>query len=450
MKPGSTSLFAAAIAAGLVPFPHLRAQDASAPEEIEITVGADGTSVVREVRSAQIVAGESKLRLFDVSPRLLPETVAMRALSGPDLVELQQQTAWFEVLDVARALEKLGERPIKLFRYHPSDIEKLEGRLLFPPRVPGPDGPVALPLYLEQNDGKIRLLDGAEIELDALPPGDWNRFRLDWRIACRRADRYRFELVYLTRGLSWRADYLLRVAPDAATGDLSAVATIQNETGVSWRGARIALAEPEQLLPWNRRVDPAERSSGLLHPAADSATLDRASATQLSLGQARDVKLRASTAFVVDLSQPGERLPVLRRFELADLGARGFARALPAGMARVVFVDGKNRPFVAARPFAGSAVDDPISFLADPVPGVVASSAITLFPSPQRTTQVAVRFASERDDAVEIETICPLGIGDTVEQPSVAMDRSLRNAARFLVALPARGSATVEFNLIRP
>src|SRR5262245_14599250 len=97
-----------AAAPRFLPGSEARAQDASAPEEIELTVGADGLTAVREVRSAQIVAGESSLRVLDVAPQLLPESLALRALSNPELLELKQQTAWFEVLDGAKALERLG------------------------------------------------------------------------------------------------------------------------------------------------------------------------------------------------------------------------------------------------------------------------------------------------------------------------------------------------------
>src|SRR5262249_14281465 len=131
-------------------------QDASAPEDVALTIGADGVAAVREVRSAQLVAGDNRLRSYDVSPKILAETVAARALASPDMLELREQSIWFEILDPERALEKLGGRPAVLFRWHESVQEKLEGHLLFPPVVPGPKGDVRIPIYLEQNDGKIR------------------------------------------------------------------------------------------------------------------------------------------------------------------------------------------------------------------------------------------------------------------------------------------------------
>ena len=448
MKPRGTPLAAAALAAGILAPPLASAQDASAPETIEITVGATGESLIREVRSAQVVVGESSLRVFDVSPQLLPETIALRALASPELLEIRQQSAWFEILDLARAIQELGGRPTTLLRFHESGVERLDGRLLFPPVVPGPHGEVVLPLYLEQSDGKIRMLDGAEIELKAVPPGDWNRFRLDWRLTCKRTDRYRFELLYVTRGLSWRADYLLRVAADGASADFTALATVANDTGVAWRGARLALAEPGEAVAWSRRADPAERASALMHAVTDGAALDARATTQFPLAQARDLKVRAVATLLIDPSEPGARLPVVRRFDLVDAVARGVARALPAGTARVVLMDPRNRPFLAStQPFPSTIAGRTISFPADALPGVVAESTVRR--GSDGAARVTVRIWSERDEKLDVEVLCPLEVATTVTDASFTAERTPQGLARFTVPTLPRSSATLEFNLAR-
>ena len=463
VKPGRTSLVTGAwLVALFVQRPDgrvlLAAQDASTPEEIEITVGADGLGVVREVRSAQLVAGESTLRVFDVSPQLLPESVAMRALGGPDLVELRQQSAWFEVLDVARALDSLSGRPARLIRFHETEVERLEGRLLFPPVVPGPNGLVPLPLYLEQSDGHIRLIEGAEIELDSIPSGDWNRFRLDWRLSCKRPDRYRFELVYVTRGLSWRSDVSLRVAADGATGDVSAFATIENRTGVTWRGAKLAVAEEDAPVPWARRAEPGDRPSPLFHPVAEGVTVEANAPVQFALAQVRDLPLRIAPSVWIDrgIDRTGAadraRAAVVRRFEVQEGVARGLGRALPSGTARVVVVDAKNRPFLAStRPFAATGPGAPLSFYGDPVPGVFATTTVSPAETRgERGDRVLVSLWSERDDSIQVDALCPLAIAETVEEPSVQPDRATPGVARFSVPLGPHGRATIEFNIARP
>lgn len=452
MKPAAMLLAASSIAA-LSPTPlRPAAQDASAPEEVAITVGAGGASLVREVRSAQLVAGENRLRVFDVSPQIRPETAMLRALTASDALDLLEQSAWFEVLDVERVLERLAGRPVDLLRFHESGVEELRGRLLFPPRVPGPNGDVPLPLYLEQDDGRIRLLDGAEIEIDALPPGDWNRLRLDWRVACRRPDRYRFELLYVSSGLHWRADHRLRIAADGATCDFSSVATVENRTGKAWSGVRLSLAEdpPEEgaPVPWHLRPDPARRADARLHAVAENAALEPHSTVQHALAQVRDAPLSTTPSVRISRAEGQERTAVVRRYELQDPDARGIGRALPAGAAQVVRVDRQNRPQLLAVGRNEAVADGEAPwFLGEPVEGLVA--AISLAAGAPGATNVNVMLRSSRPDPVQVDVLCPIDLDETITGASTSPDRFRPQIARFVVGVAGHGRAELTFQITR-
>src|SRR5262249_3277403 len=88
MRNGTPSKLAAAVALACIA-PAARAlQDASAPEDVALTIRADGTAAIREVRSAQLVAGENRVRIYDVSPKIAAETVMVRSLASPELLDL--------------------------------------------------------------------------------------------------------------------------------------------------------------------------------------------------------------------------------------------------------------------------------------------------------------------------------------------------------------------------
>jgi len=412
--------------------PASLAQDASTPEEIAVTVARDGSATVREVRSAQLTAGRSSLRVLDVAPRLLPETVTMRALTQPELVRLDEQAAWFEILSVEKALESLAGRPVALMRFHESTVEKLEGRLLFPPVVGSPAGELKLPLYLEQANGQVRLLDDAEIVLDSLPTGNWNRMRLDWKVDCQRADRYRFELLYATRGLSWRADWNLRVAQDGATGDLSVVASITNGSGATFRRARLAVQE-----------------EGALHPLADEATLEREATLQLSLAQLRDVKLTTTPTFVVPR---GEGAPVgladavVRRFDLAADAAARVGKPLPAGTQRAVVLDARGRPWTsAAWPAAATRGDALPPFFGEPLDGLRGVARRTK-QGEARGETIVVTLASERAEPIDVDVAVPIAAHEKVVAGDATVTR-ISGHALIRVSVAARSAATVAFTV---
>ncbi len=403
------------------------AQDASTPEEVALTVGRDGRSIVREVRSAQLAGGRSSLRVLDVAPRLLPETVTLRALSQPDLVRLSEQTAWFEVLNVEKALESLAGRPVELLRFHEATVERLEGRLLFPPVVGSPAGELKLPLYLEQIDGQIRLFDEAEIVLDALPSGDWNRMRLDWRLDCDRADRYRFELLYATRGLSWSCDWQLRANAEGSSGDLSVVVSVVNQSGVAFKGARLAVQDET-----------------MLHPVADVATLAREATLQVVLAQLRDAALTTTPTYVVPgIDGPSDSTPVVRRFDFAADSAARIGRALPAGNAQTIVLDARNRPWLSPTTAVAATLGDALpSFFGEPIAGI--RGRCNQESTGPHSMSYRVVLTSTRADTLDVDVAIPLATNERIVEPAMPQRRSADHAfVRTRVGSAAPSTVTI-------
>ena len=425
-------------------------QDASAPEDVALTIGADGVAAVREVRSAQLVAGDNKVRIYDVSPKILPETVAARSLASPDLLELREQSIWFEILDPERALEKLGGRPAVLFRWHEAKEEKLEGHLLFPPVVPGPKGDVRIPIYLEQNDGKIRLIDSGEVELDSMPAGDWNRTRVDWRVACKRPDRYRIELDYLTVGLSWHADASLRLAPNGETGDVAFVASIRNDTGIAWKGARVGFSSGEGPVGEAHRPD-AERASAAWFAFDDPVTLEARRSAQVVLASAHDLKVTSAATIILPRESHSGSVAVQKRYDVANAAGSGLGRSLPAATGRALMVDSKNRPVpFGACELPASAVGEVISFLGPVEPGLVAHVQIVDGGGGKAKRSCAVDLWSERTGNATVELLIPLEPAEKVVDSNFPADLLRPDFARVVVPVLAHAQATATFNVARP
>lgn len=425
-------------------------QDASAPEDVSLTIGADGFAAIREVRSAQLVAGDNRVRVHDVSPKIVAESVAVRSLASPDLLELRDQSVWFEILDPERALKEFLGRPAVLYRWHESVQEKLEGHLLFPPVVPGPKGEVRIPLYLEQNDGKIRLIDSGEVELDSMPPGDWNRTRVDWRIACKRPDRYRLELDYLTSGLAWRADASLRLAPNGATGDVAFVATIQNDTGIAWKQARVGFAAAEGPLADAHRPD-AERASAAYFPFDDPITLEARRATQVVLASAHEQPVTSAATLVVPRAPPAGSVAVFRRYDVVNAAGSGLGRALPAATGRSLLIDAKNRPVpFGARELPVSAVGEVISFPGPVEAGLVGRIRVTEAGGDKPKRSCVVDLWSERAAAATVELLIALEPAEKVVDSNFPADLLRPDLARVAVPVLAHAQATATFSVARP
>lgn len=425
-------------------------QDASAPEDVALTIGADGVAAIREVRSAQLVAGDNRVKVYDVSPRIVAESVAVRSLASPDLLELRDQSVWFEVLDPDRALEKLGGRPAVLYRWHDAKQERLEGHLLFPPVVPGPKGEVRIPIYLEQPDGKILLIDRGEVELDSMPAGDWNRTRVDWRVACKRPDRYRIEVDYLSTGLAWRADASLRLAPAGTTGDVSFVASIQNETGIAWKQARVGFVAREAPLADAHRPD-ADRAGANYFAFDDPITLEPRRATQVVLASAHELPVTSAATLVVTRGSPAGDLPVFRRYDVVNAAGSGLGRALPAATGRTLVVDAKNRPVpFGGRELPASAVGEVISFPGPVEAGLVAHVRVADAGGEKSKRSCVVDLWSERAANATVELLIPLEPAEKVTDSSFPADLLRPDLARVTVPVLAHAQASAAFTVSRP
>lgn len=219
-----------------------RAQDVSAPESVQICVGDDGLSLIREIRHVQLNAGLNRLRVYDFCPGIDPASVHLRATGEPGLVELRAQSYWIEILDRQAVLDKIVGQKIKFER----DLEDgrqqiLEGRLLFPPSALTREGREPIPLFFQTLDGEFHELDDGRLILEQMPATDWNRPRLDWLLHSGKQDRTRLELYYLSRGLSWEARYTVWRSQGRA--DLCGYATVSNETGARFSSVQLQLTQ---------------------------------------------------------------------------------------------------------------------------------------------------------------------------------------------------------------
>ncbi len=96
------------------------------------------------------------------------------------------------------------------------------------------------------------LIDTTSVELRALekaadvevlgvvyPPN--SPATLVWEIESKAEGQAMFEISYFTSGLSWSADYVLRAAPDEATGDVDGWVAVTNSSGENYPRAEVRL-----------------------------------------------------------------------------------------------------------------------------------------------------------------------------------------------------------------
>jgi hypothetical protein len=229
--------------------------------------GGDGAAVpgfalVREERAFRLEAGRNRLRVSDVPALIDPTTVAFASLTDPNGTRVAEQSFEFDLTSTAKLLSRYLDREITVEQARGDGVESYSGTLV------GTQGG----LTLRMPDGSVRVIEGySGIRLPGLPGGLISKPTLVWDVEAAIAGAHDTRLAYQTGGVTWWADYNLTYSEAQSTGcrlDVSAWVTIVNQSGASYRDARLKLVAGDvQRIAAQRQVPQAMAARSTLDSA---------------------------------------------------------------------------------------------------------------------------------------------------------------------------------------
>lgn len=232
---------------------------AAAPASVEVTVYNQGFGLVKEVRSIDLRTGRQTVRVEDVAARIEADTVGFRNLTDPKSMSVLEQNYQFDLISPLAILNKSVGQRVSFRRALGSTVETIEGVLLSAPTsiVPDEDGDgrsVYNGLVIRTDSGQILLNPIGEIAVKEVPEGLISRPTLLWDLESTRAGASQVELSYLTQGIRWEASYVLTLLPGGAQGDVQGWVTINNQSGATYRDAKLKLlaGDVQRLQPRQR------------------------------------------------------------------------------------------------------------------------------------------------------------------------------------------------------
>jgi hypothetical protein len=373
-----------------------------------ITIFADNLGMVREHRTFDFKQGANEFKLTDLPAQLDPTSVRLAAVSAPGNLAVVEQNFAYDLVSDAKLLERYLNRPIKITTRDGSSftgtlisgVKKQvpdrsmyglgrEPTLFNPTNQPVIDysymnlvlarDPKNGPVVIVEREGNIREIElPMQIEDLIVTP------TLAFKVLAAEGGRYPCEISYQTRGMSWRADYILVLAADDHSADLTGWATISNTSGGDFPEAEIRLMAGEA-----RRQKPGESlrvykygkadpdivrdSSGVL-PVSDYHLYPLSSRTRMSNNETKQVQLihsvqvPAAKFYVYDGAQIVEGYGDSRRQAIdpaygtqttnkvavyveLEGGAKGLGRSLPSGKFRVYKRDVDDNPELVGEDF---------------------------------------------------------------------------------------------------
>ncbi|MBI4774671.1 MAG: DUF4139 domain-containing protein [Deltaproteobacteria bacterium] len=210
-------------------------EPASTSEEqrqIALTIYNEDLGLVKDVRRVKLKQGPFLMEFLDVAEKMDPTSVFLKSLTHPGQLSVLEQNYEFDLITPQRLLEKsVGRKVILVDRIKETGVEQRTEATL-----------------LSVQSGTVYQV-GEEIDMNppgrpvlpSLPDGLHSQPTLVWLLENRGEKHQTIEVSYLTRGISWKADYVAVIDQEDRSMDLTCWVTIRNESGSSYKDARIKL-----------------------------------------------------------------------------------------------------------------------------------------------------------------------------------------------------------------
>ena len=198
----------------------------AAQTDVMVTVYNGNLGLVKDVRDARFPVGIHEIQYADVASLIDPTSVHLKSLTDPAAVRILEQNYEYDLLSSDKLMEKYVGKKVRLYQpdgtYHEATLLSTAG-----------------PIY--EINGQIHIGHNGRLVLPSLPDNLVAKPTLVWLLRNQTAAPQKVQASYLTRGLNWKADYVMVVDATETRSDLTGWVTIDNKSGASYTNAALKL-----------------------------------------------------------------------------------------------------------------------------------------------------------------------------------------------------------------
>jgi hypothetical protein len=311
----------------------------------EVTVYNNNLALVKERRGLELNSGVNKVEYSDVASLIDPTSVVFEDTKNKDTAVLEQNYE-FDLVSSQKLLEKFLDKEITVTE---KEGGTYTGTLL------SHDGGVVLRL----KDGKVvTLTEVSKVEY----PDSANLLTkptLVWQVYSPASGKRDILTSYLTGGMSWKADYIVKTNADDTKADIQGWVSVNNGAGTTYSDARLKLVAGEVhrvTVPSTGYAPDMPAEGAAVYPASKNgfvqeslfeyhlytlerpATLKNSQVKQLSLLSADSVPVKKELVFDGSKS---DKVQVMLNLENSK--EKGLGMPLPAGVLRVYKADSEGQ-----------------------------------------------------------------------------------------------------------
>lgn len=194
---------------------------------VAVTIYNQDLALVQEKREVDFPKGTGEVRFVDVAAQIIPTSVHFQAKG----VALLEQNYEYDLVSADKLLAKYLDQSVEL--------TVQDGKLFIGTLLSATGDAV-----IREKDGSVRSLMRANIvnvRFPFLPEGLITRPTLVWMVDADRSGKGNAEISYLTRGMSWEAQYVAVTDAEDKAISLAGWVSITNNSGATYDEAKIKL-----------------------------------------------------------------------------------------------------------------------------------------------------------------------------------------------------------------
>jgi hypothetical protein len=442
-------------------------------KSVAITVYNSNLGLVKDTRTLRLPRGASQLRFMDVAQQINPTTVHIKSLTGPNALDVVEQSYEYDLLNPQKLLDKyVGKELTLVLRKLENNTEQL---------VP------TTATLLSNNSGQVWQVGNqiiinptnvAEIRFDRLPADLIAKPTLVWTLNNTGPDSHTVEASYLTTGINWHADYVVVVNQNDTKADLNGWVTIDNRSGAMYRNAELKLVagdvnrvREEMAAMAGRKVDqvvtaaaaPQFQEQGFfeyhLYTLQRPTTLKNNETKQISLLSAsnftvkKELVLNGQAYYFQGYNNPGE--PIKEKVgvfvEFKNSKENSLGQPLPAGVFRVYKADATGaQQFIGESRIDHTPKDESVrAKLGDAFDIVAERKQIDFKTIARRVFEYAyeIRIRNHKEEAVTVIVNEPIGGDWEIISSTFPPEKTAAFAARFTVPVAKDGEAVLSYRV---
>ena len=310
--------------------------------DTEVTVYNQNLAFVKEKRGFDLKSGINSIEYTDVASQIDPTSVLVEDPNDKKTTVVEQQYG-YDLVSSSNLLEKYLGKEITV-----TDREgKTETGKLLSHDEKG--------VVLERNDGSVVALDASKMDFSNIS-GLLTKPTLVWQIYSPTAGKRDLLISYLTGGLSWTANYIVKTNADSTKADIKSWVSIDNRAGVTFEDATLKLVAGDvnrvsnyvsmydaasgaaQAPVAKEGISSSSFSEYHLYTLDKPVTLMKNQAKQISLFSADSVPVQKELVFD---SWKGDKVQVVLNMQNSE--AEGLGNPLPKGTIRVYQPDSEGK-----------------------------------------------------------------------------------------------------------